>query len=181
MWKKVTRGLSAGRVQSVAVKIIVEREREIRAFKPKEYWLIPAVFTTDLKNDYRQEWATFLETKPEGDKPPTIAEQNEWLIKRNAFKADLIKVGDEKFTASTKEEAEKIFGALKEANFKVSAVERKESSSHPPAPFITSTLQQAAANQLGFATKRTMRVAQQLYEGIDLGSMTSGPDYLYED
>jgi DNA topoisomerase-1 len=171
LWKKVTSGLSAGRVQSVAVKIIVEREREIRAFKPKEYWLIPAVFTTDLQNDYRQEWAAFLETKTKGDKLPTIEEQNEWLIKHNAFKADLIKVGDEKFTASTKEEAEKIFGALKEANFKVSAAERKESASHPPAPFITSTLQQAAANQLGFTAKRTMRAAQQLYEGIDLGSM----------
>lgn len=171
LWKKVARGLSAGRVQSVAVKIIVEREREIRAFKPKEYWLIPAVFTTDLQSDYRQEWANFIAPKTENDKPPTIAEQNEWLIKRNGFKAELIKVGDEKFTASTKQEAEKIFGALKDAKFKVAAIEKKESASHPPAPFITSTLQQTAANQLGFATKRTMRVAQQLYEGIDLGSM----------
>ncbi|MFA5252267.1 MAG: type I DNA topoisomerase [Phycisphaerae bacterium] len=171
LWKKVARGLSAGRVQSVAVKIIVEREREIRAFKEKEYWLIPAVFTTDLRNDYRQDWTNFITPKTADDKPPTIAEQNEWLIKRNAFKAELIKVGDEKFTASTKEEAEKIFGALKDAKFKVAAVEKKESVSHPPAPFITSTLQQTAANQLGFATKRTMRVAQQLYEGIDLGSM----------
>ncbi|MDD5063802.1 MAG: type I DNA topoisomerase [Phycisphaerae bacterium] len=171
LWKKVARGLSAGRVQSVAVKIIVEREREIRAFKPKEYWLIPAVFTTDLQGDYRQEWANFVTPKTEDDKPPTIAEQNEWLIKHNAFKADLIKVGDEKFTASTQAEAEKIFSALKDAKFKVASVEKKESVSHPPAPFITSTLQQTAANQLGFATKRTMRVAQQLYEGIDLGSM----------
>jgi DNA topoisomerase-1 len=171
LWKKVARGLSAGRVQSVAVKIIVEREREIRAFKEKEYWLIPAVFTADLGSDYRQEWANFITPKLENDKPPTIAEQNEWLIKHNAFKAELIKVGDEKFSASTKKEAEKIFSALKEAKFKVASIEKKESASHPPAPFITSTLQQAAANQLGFATKRTMRIAQQLYEGIDLGSM----------
>jgi DNA topoisomerase-1 len=171
LWKKVAKGLSAGRVQSVAVKIIVEREREIRAFKPKEYWLIPAVFTTDLKNNYHQEWLNFVAAKPESDKPVTIAEQNEWLIKHNAFKADLIKVGNEKFTASTKEEAEKIFRALKGANFRVASIEKKESVSHPPAPFITSTLQQAAANQLGFPAKRTMRVAQQLYEGIDLGSM----------
>lgn len=171
LWRKVAKGLSAGRVQSVAVKIIVEREREIRAFKEKEYWLIPAVFTTDLRSDYRQEWTAFVTPKTADDKPPTIAEQNEWLIKHNAFKAELIKVGDEKFTASTKQEAEKIFGALKDAKFKVAAVEKKESVSHPPAPFITSTLQQTAANQLGFATKRTMRVAQQLYEGIDLGSM----------
>jgi DNA topoisomerase-1 len=171
LWKKIASGLSAGRVQSVAVKIIVEKEREIRTFKPKEYWLIPAVFTTDLRSDYRQEWTNFVTIKNENDKPPAIAEQNKWLIKHNAFKAELIKVGDEKFTASTKEEAEKIFGALKEAKFKVAGIEKKKSMSHPPAPFITSTLQQAAANQLGFATKRTMRVAQQLYEGIDLGSM----------
>lgn len=171
LWKKIASGLSAGRVQSVAVKMIVEREREIRAFKPKEYWLIPAVFTTDLQSNYRQEWASFVTVKAESDKPATIAEQNKWLIGHNAFKAELVKIGDKKFAASTKEEAEKVFGALKDAKFKVAAIDKKESVSHPPAPFITSTLQQAAANQLGFATKRTMRVAQQLYEGIDLGSM----------
>ncbi|MDD5327925.1 MAG: type I DNA topoisomerase, partial [Phycisphaerae bacterium] len=171
LWKKVTRGLSAGRVQSVAVKIVVEKEREIQAFKAKEYWLIPAVFTSDLQNDYHQQWMDLITPKTETDKPATIVEQNEWLEKHNAFKAELIKVGDEKFTASAGQDAEKIFGALKDAKFKVSDIEQKESSSHPPAPFITSTLQQAAANLLGFATKRTMRVAQQLYEGIDLGSM----------
>jgi DNA topoisomerase-1 len=171
LWKKIAKGLSAGRVQSVAVKIIVEREREIRAFKEKEYWLIPAVFTTDLRSDYRQEWVDFATAKTESDKPPAVAEQNKWLIEHNAFEAELAKISDEKFTASTKEEAEKAFGALKDAEFKVAAIETKESVSHPPAPFITSTLQQTAANQLGFATKRTMRVAQQLYEGIDLGSM----------
>jgi DNA topoisomerase-1 len=171
LWKKITSGLSAGRVQSVAVKMIVEREREIRAFKPKEYWLIPAVFTTDLQSNYHQEWVDFATAKTKSDKPVTIEEQNKWLIKHNAFRAELIKIGDKKFTASTKAEADKVFGALKDVKFKVDSVERKESVSHPPAPFITSTLQQTAANQLGFAAKRTMRVAQQLYEGIDLGSM----------
>jgi DNA topoisomerase-1 len=171
LWRKVARGLSAGRVQSVAVKIIVEKEREIRAFKPKEYWLIPAVFTTDLQSNYHQEWADFVTVKTESDKPATIAEQNEWLSGHNAFKAEFARIGDEKFAASTKQEAEKAFGALKDAKFKVAAIETKESVSHPPGPFITSTLQQTAANQLGFAAKRTMRVAQQLYEGIDLGSM----------
>ena len=171
LWRKITSGLSAGRVQSVTVKMIVEREREIRAFKPKEYWLIPAVFTTDLRSDYHQEWADFVTAKTEIDKPATIAEQNEWLIKHNAFKAELVKIGDEKFEASSKEEAEKVFGVLKDAEFKVAEVETKESVSHPPAPFITSTLQETAVNRLGFSTKRTMRVAQQLYEGIDLGSM----------
>jgi DNA topoisomerase-1 len=171
LWRKIASGLSAGRVQSVAVKMIVEKEREIRAFKPKEYWLIPAVFTTDLQSDYRQEWLDFVTVKAEGDKPVTIVEQNRWLLEHNAFKAELIRIGDEKFKASTKEEAEKVFGALRNAEFKVAAIETKESVSHPPAPFITSTLQQAAANRLGFTAKRTMRVAQQLYEGIDLGSM----------
>ena len=173
LWKKVARGLSAGRVQSVAVEMIVERERQIRQFKPVEYWLIPAVFTTDLKSDYRQQWLDFITPKTEGGSPATIAEQNKWLLEHNAFKAQLTKVGDEKFQASNKEQADRTFRALKQSKFKLADLETKESVSRPSPPFITSTLQQAAANRLGFATKRSMRVAQQLYEGIDLGSMGS--------
>jgi len=171
LWKKIAWGLSAGRVQSVAVKMIVEKEREIRGFRPEEYWLIPAVFTTDLGADYHQQWLDFITPETEDDKPPTIAEQSEWLAEHNAFKAELDRVGDEKFDASNKEQAEKVFGALKDAEFKLADIETKQSISHPSAPFITSTLQQTAANKLGFATKRTMRVAQQLYEGLNLGSM----------
>jgi len=221
LWKKVARGLSAGRVQSVAVKIIVQREREIRKFKEKEYWLIPAVFTTDLSSggsgksgggaaegikgggggltdgqadggaagidgggggfadgrsvhaDYQREWLEFITPKKEGENPPTIAEQNKWLTEHNAFKAQLIKIGDAKFEASGKEQTEKIFSALKDAEFKITDIQTKVSVSRPTAPFITSTLQQMAANRLGFTAKRTMIVAQQLYEGIDLGSMGS--------
>jgi DNA topoisomerase-1 len=180
LWKKVARGLSAGRVQSVAVKIIVEREREIRNFKPKEYWLIPTVFSTDLDKDYSQQWRDFIGTvvkmpygKTQNGKGPTTAEQNKWLLERNGFKAELIRIGDEKFHASNKEQAERIYEALKQAEFKLTDLQTKQSVSNPPAPFITSTLQQAAANRLGFTTKRTMFVAQQLYEGIDLGSMGS--------
>jgi len=171
LWKKVTRGLSAGRVQSVAVKLIVEKEREICQFEPVEYWLIPAVFTTDLQRDYHQEWVDFITPKTKDDKPPTIAEQSKWLAEHNSFKAELNKIGDEKFEASHKKQAEKVFAELKDAEFKVADIQTKESISRPSAPFITSTLQQAAANQLGFAAKRTMWVAQQLYEGIDVGSM----------
>jgi len=171
LWKKVARGLSAGRVQSVATKIIVEKEREIRAFKQQEYWLIPAVFTTDLQSDYTQEWLDFVTPKTEKDKPPSVASQSKWLIEHNAFKAELYSVGDKKFKASNKEETERVFSALRRAEFEVADVETKQSLSQPAAPFITSTLQQAAASQLGFAAKRTMAVAQQLYEGIDLGSM----------
>ncbi|MHC4912438.1 MAG: type I DNA topoisomerase [Planctomycetota bacterium] len=171
LWKKVARGLSAGRVQSVAVKIVVEKEREIRDFKQDEYWLIPAVFTTDLQSDYHDEWLEFVTPKTEEEKPPTVAEQNNWLAERSAFKAELAKVGEKKFEASNRKQAEKVFAALEGAEFNVADVQTKESVSQPSPPFITSTLQQAAASQLGFATKRTMRVAQQLYEGIDVGSM----------
>ena len=171
LWKKVARGLSAGRVQSVTVKMIVEREREIRNFKPEEYWLIPAVFTTDLQSNYQQEWLEFVRPKTKTDKPPAAIEQNKWLAEHRAFKAQLPRVDDEKFKASNQKEAEKIFSAIKQANFKLADLQTKQSVSRPSPPFITSSLQQTAANRLGFSTKRTMMVAQQLYEGIDLGSM----------
>lgn len=170
LWKKVTRGLSAGRVQSIAVKMIVEKEKEIRRFEPKEYWLMPAVFTTDLQSDYSRQWLDFMRTK---EKLPPLAEQSKWLAEHHAFKAELYRVGDEEFKASSKEQAEPVANALKQAEFELADVQTKESVSRPSAPFITSTLQQAAANRLGFTAKRTMRVAQQLYEGIDLGSMGS--------
>ncbi len=173
LWKKVTRGLSAGRVQSVAVKMVVLKEREIQEFKPDEYWLIPAVFTTDLQSNYTQQWLDFITPKNEDDNPPTIAKQNKWLTKHNAFKAELYKVNGEKFAASNQEQAGRIFDAIKDAEFKIADIEKKESLSSPSAPFITSTLQQAAANRLGFTAKKTMTMAQQLYEGIDLGSMGS--------
>ncbi len=173
LWKKVTRGLSAGRVQSVTVKMVVEKEKEIRAFDAKEYWLIPAVFSTDMQSDYTQQWLDFMRTEGEKDKPPTLAQQSKWLAKHHAFKSELYKIDDKDFSASSAEEAEPIFNALKSAQFKLADLKTKQSASRPSAPFITSTLQQAAANRLGFTTKRTMRVAQQLYEGIDLGSMGS--------
>ncbi len=173
LWKKVARGLSAGRVQSVAVKIVVEREREIRAFDPQEYWLIPGVFTVDLDADYNQKWLDFVAPKGEDEKGPTIAQQNEWLAEHNAFKADLYKVNGEKFHVDNDKDATKIFDSLKDAKFSIANLEKKQSKSRPSPPFITSTLQQAAANRLGFTAKRTMRVAQQLYEGIELGDMGS--------
>ena len=171
LWKKITKGLSAGRVQSVAVKMVVEKEKLIRRFKPDEYWLISAVFTADLQNDYNQQWLDFVTPKNETDSAPTIAEQNKWLTKHNAFKADLYRVDGQKFQASNQAQAHLIFDALKDADFKLADSQTKRFESSPPPPFITSTLQQAAANRLSFTAKRTMRVAQQLYEGIDLGSM----------
>lgn len=173
LWKKVARGLSAGRVQSVAVKMIVEREKEIRAFKPVEYWLIPAVFTNQLDKQkiYADQWLQFTQTKDKKDKGPTAARQNDWLAEHSAFKAELSTVNGKTFSADNHLQAQSIYNAVLIAEFSVSAVQVKSASSRPAPPFITSTLQQAAANRLGFSAKRTMRVAQQLYEGIDLGSM----------
>jgi DNA topoisomerase-1 len=173
LWKKVTRGLSAGRVQSVAVKIVVEKEREIRAFKPEEYWLIPAVFTTDLQTDYSRQWLDFITPKTEDAKGPNLDAQTQWLAQRHAFRAELHRIGDGKFKATNEQEAKKVFDELRQAQFKIAGVETKESLTRPSAPFITSTLQQAGANRLGFSAKRTMSIAQQLYEGIDMGSMGS--------
>ncbi len=173
LWKKVARGLSAGRVQSVAVKMVVEREREIRQFKPEEYWLIPAVFTTDLQGDYRQDWLNFTRAKGPDDKGPTVAEQSRWLLEHNAFKAELYKIGDEKFRAANQEQTERVFHELKQAEFKLTDMQTKQSVCPPAAPFITSTLQQTAVSRLGLSAKKTMAIAQQLYEGIDLGSMGS--------
>jgi len=172
LWRKVARGLSAGRVQSVAVKMVVEKEREIRAFEPEEYWQIPAVFTTDLEGDYHQQWLDFV-AGGQGQKSPTADEQNQWLKEHGAFSAQLYMVGPEKFHASTAEQAQEVLQAVLGAEFSVSEIQSKRSLSRASAPFITSTMQQSAANRLGFRTKRTMQVAQQLYEGIDLGSMGS--------
>jgi len=171
LWKKVARGLSAGRVQSVAVKMIVEKEREIRAFRPEEYWLIPAVFTTDSDKDYSAEWRRFIASAEDAKKGPALAQQYDWLRRHNAFKAELYRVNNQKFHAPDKEKASEIFDALKDAEFAVAALNTKRVGSRPSPPFITSTLQQAAANRLGFTAKRTMRTAQELYEGIDMGSM----------
>jgi DNA topoisomerase I len=170
LWKKVARGLSAGRVQSVAVKMIVEREREIRAFVPQEYWLLPAVFTTNLQTDCQKQWLEFLASEGP-DKTPTVVRQQEWLAAHSAFKAEMHKVGGENFHAENSTQAQRVFDALKGATFKITNLEVKRTASRAAAPFITSTLQQAAVNRLGFSTKRAMAVAQQLYEGIDLGSM----------
>ncbi len=173
LWKKVARGLSAGRVQSVAVKLVVERERQIRAFDPQEYWLIPAIFTTKTSGSDPEAWQKFLDAARDKEKGRTLAEQNKWLSEHSAFRAELDTVGGKKFHADNESQAKAVYESLKNAAFTVKDVQTRRIQSRPGAPFITSTLQQAAANRLGFAAKRTMMVAQQLYEGIDLGSMGS--------
>jgi DNA topoisomerase I len=141
LWRKVRRGLSAGRVQSVAVRLVVEREREIEAFKPEEYWSLDADLAARL--------------------PPEFTAK---LSKVDGQKADL---KDEATTKAVQADVEK-------ARFVVETVDRKERRRNPPPPFTTAKLQQDAANRLGFTAKKTMTLAQKLYEGIELGDETVG-------
>ena len=134
--QKIRRGLSAGRVQSVAVRIIVDREEEIRKFVPEEYWSIDAKFI------------------PKGS--------------RRVFTAALYGDVNGKIKISSKEQADEIYDAVKDADFVITKVKNGTRKKSPAPPFITSTLQQEASRKLGFQSKRTMRVAQELYEGIDV-------------
>ncbi|KAF0235218.1 MAG: DNA topoisomerase [Desulfovibrionaceae bacterium] len=135
LWKKVRKGISAGRVQSVALKIVVDREKERLAFKPEEYWLFRA--------------------RLEGSAPPP-------------FEAELAKVAGKKAHIGSAEAAEALSAALAGQPFVVTSVAEKERKKSPPPPFITSTLQQAANQRLGYAAKKTMGAAQKLYEGVEL-------------
>ncbi|MFT6466016.1 type I DNA topoisomerase [Halopseudomonas sp.] len=131
LWQKIARGLSAGRVQSVAVKLIVDREREIRAFIPEEFWEVHALLNTPQSQSMRFE----------------VAKQN-----------------GETFRPINKAQTDKALALLKDADYSVTKREDKPTSSKPNAPFITSTLQQAASTRLGFGVKKTMMMAQRLYE-----------------
>jgi DNA topoisomerase I len=136
LWDKVRRGLSAGRVQTVALRLIVEREREIKAFEKKEYWTIDATLA--------------------GPKPP-------------AFDARFLGKGEEKIEVTNGEDAEKIRTALEKADWVVRTVDRKERRRNATPPFTTSKLQQDSSRKLRFSVKRTMMIAQRLYEGVELG------------
>ncbi|UCD87726.1 MAG: type I DNA topoisomerase [Desulfobacterales bacterium] len=136
LWQKVQRGLSAGRVQSVAVRMICEREKQIHAFLPEEYWSITAQL--------------------EGESPPP-------------FLAKLVKKHDKKFGVSDEKAAQAVIKDLEKADFRVEKVVQKTQKKNPFPPFTTSKLQQEAIRRLGFSARKTMIVAQQLYEGVELG------------
>ena len=136
LWSKVRRGLSAGRVQSVAVRLVVDRESEIKAFRPEEYWTI--------------------EAQVEGSAPPP-------------FSARVVRLNGEKAALSHEGQASEVVSLVSQASLRVAAVERKERRKNPPPPFITSRLQQEASSKLRFSPKRTMGLAQRLYEGVELG------------
>src|SRR5579862_2599393 len=136
LWDKVRRGLSAGRVQTVALRLIAERELEIRAFIPKEYWTLHAML--------------------DAGEPPI-------------FEAKLHRHKGEEIEVSNQEAAEKIVAAVSNAKWQVSSITQREKKRNPPPPFTTSKLQQASYNRLRFTAKRTMALAQRLYEGVELG------------
>src|SRR3990172_10077930 len=137
LWEKVRRGISAGRVQSVALRLVVDREKEVRDFAPVEYWSI--------------------EARLAADQPP------EFTAKLHRLDGEKVSLGDAAAAARVVQEVEG-------AEFRVAQVVRKEKRRNPVAPFITSKLQQEAARKLHFTARKTMQVAQQLYEGIDLGA-----------
>lgn len=135
LWKKVKKGLSAGRVQSVALKLIIDRENEIKAFKPEEYWTIYGFFQKGNKK----------------------------------FQASFYGVDGKKLKLETNEDVQKVLALITSDTFEVAKVEKKERRRNAPLPYTTSSLQQDAANKINFRTRKTMMVAQQLYEGISLG------------
>jgi len=143
LWKKVKRGLSAGRVQTAALRIVVEREREIDQFIPVEYWSLDA----DL-------------AKITGEEPSP----------RDRFRASLHAIDGTRAELKTGDETNKVVSALDGADWRVHEVTRRETRRRASAPFITSTLQQEASRKLNYSVRRTMQIAQELYEGIDIGS-----------
>ena len=148
--KRVARGLSAGRVQSVAVRLVVEREREIRAFKPQEYWSIEAELRK-LVAPKDHFLARLIQAEGKKVKAPNGEEKEDVMI------------------IGSKEQADKIAHDLTHADYIVTKVDVKSKKRNPPPPFTTSTLQQSAAKALGMGTSKTMIVAQQLYEGMEIG------------
>ncbi|RDH43855.1 type I DNA topoisomerase [Zooshikella ganghwensis] len=148
LWAKIARGLSAGRVQSVAVRLIVEREREIRAFVPEEYWEVFADLTT---ND------------------------------GHALRLQVTKQSDKAFRPVNKAQTDAALAQLQKASYAVKNVEQKPTQTKPPAPFITSTLQQAASTRLGFSVKKTMTLAQRLYEAGHITYMRTDSTNLSQD
>ncbi|NLF31567.1 MAG: type I DNA topoisomerase [Planctomycetes bacterium] len=207
LWRKVATGLSAGRVQSVAVRLVVDREREIEAFMPEEFWRLEAVFTSNAAAapQLHDQWMRFLAARDAKGAGPTRDAQQDWLGERQCFWAELTHLGGKKVELADEAAARRVAEALGVViegvertehpdakgparqravlkprlydpagpsglvDFKVASLDERRSLSRPPKPFTTASLQQAASARLRFSASRTMRVAQQLYEGVAVG------------
>ena len=208
LWKKVGGGLSAGRVQSVASRIVVQREREIREFTPAESWDISGCMAFDVARSValHDEWTAFMAQRDDRNRPPLVRDRMAWLADHRTLSCDLVEVGGKPFAVEAENTATvdlsgparaaaeaaglvdvevvretvadgkgrgrnvvRIAGRPDPAaRYTVESIDVTRTKSRPFPPFITSTLQQAASSRLGMSTDRTMRIAQQLYEGIDL-------------
>ena len=208
LWKKVASGLSAGRVQSVASRLVVEREKQIRDFTPDESWELTGYlsFDTDGAEALQTVWDDFMSQRDDRNRPPTIKQRTAWLSDHRSLSAELVEVGGktmkiEADKTSTEELVNQAVSAAEAAGlvdidiqreensigkgraknivrltgkpdsntcYSIDSIDVKRTKSRPYPPFITSTLQQAASSRLSMSTDRTMRVAQQLYEGVDL-------------
>jgi DNA topoisomerase I len=208
LWKKVASGLSAGRVQSVASRIVVEREQEIRAFTPSESWEVTAGLCFDVARSapLHEEWTAFMARVDDRGKPPLVRERMAWLTDHRSLQCEMVELGGRPLkieadntstvdltpdvqraaeaagmldVAITRETAAEAKGRGQKivrlsgrpdpaARYTVESIDVTRTRSRPYPPFITSTMQQAASSRLGMSTDRTMRIAQQLYEGIDI-------------
>src|SRR5579883_1168855 len=166
---KVARQSSAGRVQSVALRLVVDREREIEAFKPEEFWKVTALLSPAGTVRMEPRPLAIALAKPKGPPGADKAEEKE-EVPAGAFLAELAAWNGAKFAAGSQEQAAAVAAALDRAAYAVLEVEQKDRSERAPPPFTTSTLQQQASIRLRFTANRTMQTAQKLYEGVDLGS-----------
>jgi len=209
LWRKVAGGLSAGRVQSVVAMLLVEREREIEAFVPEEYWRLTGYFTVSQSESasLSEMWRKWLAKAPEKrnsriSNGRTVRQKNGWLAEHNSFSAELLEMNGKRFkpkeigealTAAelagfqldeqTEIDSPKVKGIAHRIVLKghlsggpdwsVKSIQTRRTGNRPFPPFITSTLQQAAANRLGFTAQTTMRMAQALYEGVSVTGMGS--------
>ncbi|MGA3292261.1 MAG: type I DNA topoisomerase [Candidatus Microgenomates bacterium] len=158
LWKKVRRGLSAGRVQSVAVRLIVEKEREIGKFKAEEYWEIFSEVKTDNAGPVGASSRSTSSTSAAG------TQQDSLHSRHPQFVIQLIKIGDKSAEIKTKAESDKILAELEKENYKVADVRKRQIVKNPYPPFTTSTMTQAGARIFGWSSKKTMSIAQKLYE-----------------